>query len=65
MSKHLLWLKRNKKKYTYPLIHIFVFEKTILISRALYTDVFYYYSVLAYELITLDFDFGLIPMIKC
>ena len=47
------------------LINIFVVEKTMLISRAVYTDVSPNYSVFACELMTLDFDVGLIPMIKC
>ena len=42
----------NMKKYTHLLIYIFVVDKTMLISRAVYTDVFQNYSVFTCELIT-------------
>ena len=32
------------KNYTHLLIYIFVVEKTVLTSRAVYTDVFHNYS---------------------
>ena len=35
----------NMKKYTHLLIYIFVVEKTLLISLAVYTDVFQNYFV--------------------
>ena len=44
------------KKYSYLLIYIFVVEKTMLISRAAYTDVFQNYCGFTCDMITLDFD---------
>ena len=53
------------KNNIHLLIYIFVVGKTMLISSAIYTDVFLNYSVFTCELIILDVDVWLIPMIKC
>ena len=53
----------NMKNNIHLIIYIFVVGKTMLISSAVYTDVFRNYSVFTFELIILDVDVWLIPMI--